>query len=275
MTSRCRLAHRQSSCPPAADRGLAPEGLAHAHAKGPSGRRRRWAARRALAAESPQDESPVKQEDDWNELNVFLFGPREQYSEPREPAGLGIGPRWFDRCLSLVFDADEGSLDRSVLGVDGYTEDHGEWTRISAVMDSGACAPVAPPDMLPEFPILPNAASRAGVSFSAANGDPIKRHGEQRVEVVTDNGVPTEILFQLCDVTRPLVSISHICDKGNRVIYGRSGGIILNLETGAEVPFYRHGAVYSVGLWVRRAPNSAAVPQAVAGSAAQAPFVRR
>ena len=67
----------------------------------------------------------------------------------------------------------------------------------------------------------------------------------------TVDGLETSVLFQLCDVTRPLLSVSAICDYGNRVVFGRGGGIIYNLDTGLEIPFSRQGGIYSIGLWVR------------------------
>ena len=54
-----------------------------------------------------------------------------------------------------------------------YSEEHGDWVRIAAIVDSGAYAPIAPPDVLPELPILPNEASRTGRSFNAASGNEI------------------------------------------------------------------------------------------------------
>ena len=139
------------------------------------------------------------------------------------------------------------------------------------MVDSGACAPVCPLGMVPGYPYRENRASKEGKTFSAASGHTIRRHGEQELHAVTDNGLPTEILFQVADVEYPLVSVSAVCDNGNRVIFGRAGGVIQNVQTGAEVPFERRGGVYALGLWVRK-------PRAEAGAAAVAavsPFGRR
>ena len=37
---------------------------------------------------------------------------------------------------------------------------------------------------------------------------------------------------------------------GNQVIFGLSGGVIRNLRTGAEVPFYKRDGVYVFTMWV-------------------------
>lgn len=67
----------------------------------------------------------------------------------------------------------------------------------------------------------------------------------------------TDVLFQLADVSCPLVSVSHICDHGNRVILGKGGAVIYNHMTGMEVPFERRGVVYILGLWIKRGSGAA------------------
>ena len=219
-------------------------------------------------------------DEEWNSFSKLIFGEKANLTRtmPEECAGIGVGQRWFDAKLMPVFDLDEGADDERLMGLSEYCSTHGDWVRISSVMDSGACAPVAPLGMLPGYPVHQNAASRAGKTFSAASGHKIKRHGEQCLQAVTDNGLPTEVLFQLCDVECPLVSISAVCDKGNRVVFGRAGGVIQNLETGAEVPFERRGGVYALGLWVRR-PRAEDSEAATAGQeperAPVRPFARR
>ena len=213
-----------------------------------------------------------EEEEEWPELNRLIFGAREHLVCTMPPEAAGVGTRWFDEKLCPVFDPDEGA--NEVLGMSDYASEHGDWIRISSVMDSGACAPVAPLGMLPGYPVQENAASRAGKTCSAASGHAIKRHGEQHLRAVTDNGMETEVCFQLCDVACPLVSISAVCDKGNRVTFGRAGGVIQNLATGAEVPFERRGGVYALGLWVRR-PVGMSSPGAAKGAGAESPFVRR
>ena len=74
--------------------------------------------------------------------------------------------------------------------------------------------------------------------------------------MVTDGGMDSTVLFQLAVVSRPLMSVSAICDHGSRVIFGRGGGVIQNLATGLEVPFERRGGIYAMGLWTRGSGNS-------------------
>ena len=95
--------------------------------------------------------------------------------------------------------------------------------------------------MAPGHPVRANAASRSGKTYSSASGHPLHNLGEQALCAETDGGVETEMLFQLADVSCPLISVSQICDHVNRVIFGRGGGVILNLDTGMELFFERQG----------------------------------
>ena len=105
--------------------------------------------------------------------------------------------------------------------------------------------------MAPGHEVRSSPERRAGRNFAVANGAPLPNLGEQMLSMVTDECMETPVLFQLCDVTRPLLSVSAICDYGNRVIFGRSGGIIHNVETGLEIPFARQDGIYSIRLWLQ------------------------
>ena len=77
--------------------------------------------------------------------------------------------------------------------------------------------------MAPGVAVRPSAGSGEGRIFTSCAGAAIPNLGEQELHVVTDNGMDRTVLFQLADVSRPLMSVSAICDRGNRVIFGRRG----------------------------------------------------
>ena len=57
---------------------------------------------------------------------------------------------------------------------------------------------------------------------------------------------------QVAEVKRPLTSVGRICDRGNRVIFGRGGGVVQNLRTGNITKFRRDGGIYVLDMWVDR-----------------------
>ena len=64
-----------------------------------------------------------------------------------------------------------------------------------------------------------------------------------------------EVLFQIADVSKPHVSVSAICGRGNRVIFRRSGGVVKNVQTGYEIPFRRRNGVYVQSMWMADGPE--------------------
>ena len=137
----------------------------------------------------------------------------------------------------------------AMIGAAWKAEDHG-WTKIICILDSGASESVCPPDMCPSFPIVESPGSRAGVHYASASGGRIANKGQQKLPVWLDNGEQTVATFQVAEVTRPLFSVARLCERGNRVLFGRNGGVIKSLETGRETKFYRQDGVYLFEMWV-------------------------
>ena len=130
------------------------------------------------------------------------------------------------------------------------TWEHRNWVKVDSVMDSGAAAPVAPPSMLPKVKIEPSPGSVRGQNFTSASKHKLKNLGQQRINAVTEEGDPTSVLFQIADVSKPLVSVAPLCERGNRVIFGKAGGVGQNLTTGNEIPFHRRNGIYILSLWL-------------------------
>ena len=135
-------------------------------------------------------------------------------------------------------------------GFSWRSEPDGKWVKVKSVMDSGASVPVAPPSMLPNVQVKPSEGSKRGQKFTSASKHKLKNLGEQRAKAYTEQGEQAEVLFQIADVSKPLVSVSAICERGNRVIFGRNGGIVQNLYTGSQTPFYRENGVYVLSMWL-------------------------
>ena len=85
---------------------------------------------------------------------------------------------------------------------------------------------MAPNDMAPGYQVVAGPGSKRGQKYVSASGDEIANEGEQRLPMVKNSGVVTEQKWQLGAVTRPLQSVGETYDAGNRVVFGRGGGII-------------------------------------------------
>ena len=132
------------------------------------------------------------------------------------------------------------------------------WVKVRGVMDSGASEGVAPPTICPHYEIKPSPGSIVGQNYVSASDDLIPNLGEQILDVETTDGRSGKVKYQVADVSRPLNSVSEICDAGGvygqHVIFGRNGGAIINLEIGRQTPFTREDGIYILELWVK--PNN-------------------
>ena len=175
---------------------------------------------------------------------------------------------WYDReCQAdraeasasmegYVFEEDERAENGGDLMSLGWRSDAERWedklwVKAKSVVDSGCSTPVAPPTMAPNVPIVPSAASRAGVKYNTAAKTQLKNLGQQHIKACTESGSMTKVLFQIAEVTKPLVSVSAICERGSRVTFGKSGGVVQNLKTGAETPFYKENGIYVLTMWLQ------------------------
>ena len=76
----------------------------------------------------------------------------------------------------------------------------------------------------------------------SACGEKLPNLGEKQMKVWTNEGKPAMATFQCADVTRPLCSVSKICDHGNRVVFEGQGGFIEN-KSGVRTSFKRENNV--------------------------------
>ena len=67
---------------------------------------------------------------------------------------------------------------------------------------------------------------------------------------ITNQGKQVNTEWQIVEVQRPLMSVHQICQKGTVVVFGESGGYILNLADGSQTPFGVENNVYVMDLYL-------------------------
>ena len=90
-------------------------------------------------------------------------------------------------------------------------------------IDSGAAVCVAPPSWCPQYQTKQSAGSKMGVHYVTASGNKIKNEGEKKIKIKTKTGDVRQMTFQIAKVTKPLCSVSKICEKGHTVVFDESG----------------------------------------------------
>jgi len=158
-----------------------------------------------------------------------------------------------------------------------------EWELLETVMDSGANVSVSPPNVgvRAGYEVQESAASRAGVSYVAANGGEIPNLGERFLAVVTEEGTVRGLEQQVADVTKSLEAIRANVRSGHAVIFdddgtGRGlGSFMINKSTGETNVIRDDGSNYVMRRWIIPAQEVNAVLQAYHDGADPRGFARQ
>ena len=151
--------------------------------------------------------------------------------------------------MNLFEDTGYGEEDEELLApMQGSNKER--YVHVPAVVDSGASDHCINRAVAPEVPIRSSPGSRRGQVYSAAGGKGIHNEGEQELPLVTDDGLAAPLVFQVAEVRKPLCSVARLCDRGNRVIFGRGGGVVQNLHNGTCTRFKRQGSIYMLDFWL-------------------------
>ena len=135
-------------------------------------------------------------------------------------------------------------------GVNNLQQEIGGWTKWSTVVDSGSADNVAPPSAAKRIAVSPSLGSQNGQVYYSADGGVIPNLGEKIVPMQTEEGDCLQARYQIAAVTKPLTSVSKICDQGHQVIFQADGGWVLNLRSGQSTWFPREQGVYMLHTWV-------------------------
>ena len=131
------------------------------------------------------------------------------------------------------------------------TGPYDEWITLNSALDSGAIHSVAPPGLLPGR-LEDSPWSKQNRDYRAASGGTLPNLGQQRVPIVTEAGGQASLTWQIASVTKPLLSVGHLCDRGNTVVFSHDGGYVENASTGARAQFRRDNGVCHLTLYVPR-----------------------
>ena len=232
-----------------------------------AGRRSRWKDRKKLARYSLKtgmverrgrtfEEYPVKElrEVVNSSMSELIEEPKVQREWFDDDEDVVIGKNGVNDSEDkpkLLWEVEE-STDLLNVGwrSESQTWEDKKWVKVDSVMDSGAAAPVTPPSMMPNVKVEPSPGSIRGRNFTSASSHKLKNLGQQGIHACTEDGEETSVLFQIADVSKPLVSVAPICEKGSRVIFGKSGGAVQNIYTGRQIPLYRRNGIYILSVWL-------------------------
>ena len=120
----------------------------------------------------------------------------------------------------------------------------GAWERIPVTVDSGAVDSVIPKRLAKGVPIIETEASRQGLKYRSASGNPIKNEGEKNLQGYTKEGNRVDMSMQVAEVTKPLGSVRAYVQAGNRVVFDAGGSFIQNDVTGVKTDIEDRSRAY-------------------------------
>ena len=124
------------------------------------------------------------------------------------------------------------------------------WQKVSMAVDSGAAETVIPHTLVTGHPIRETEASRRGVNYASATGQPIPNLGEQRLPLCTMEGTLRSMTFQATPVARPLGSVKRMMESGHRVVFDPEGCYIENKGSG-EINWLREeNGNFMMDMWI-------------------------
>jgi len=121
--------------------------------------------------------------------------------------------------------------------------------RFVITFDSGAAANVIPKDMFPDVPLEESEGSKKGQYWVSAKGGKIYNLGEKRIEFETDEGNKYVVIFQVADVTKPLLSAFKVTEKGNKVMLEKDHAQIVTGDGKKKTALRKEGKVFVMNGW--------------------------
>ena len=126
----------------------------------------------------------------------------------------------------------------------------GRWQLLSVAVDSGAAETVIPHKLVTSHGVIETDASRSGLNYASATGDPIPNLGEQLLPLFTREGTLRTMKFQAAPVSRALGSVMRMCQSGHRCVFDEDGSYIVNKITG-EINWLREeNGNFMLDVWV-------------------------
>jgi len=132
----------------------------------------------------------------------------------------------------------------------------GEWIDVEfeVALDSGSTDHVCHPSDLPGYVVEASPGSRAGQGFIVGNGARVTNDGQSVLSLQGGDKEHTmSTTFQVAKVSRPLMSVGRLCDKGFDVLFKKDRADVLSPDNTVILSFERQdGGLYVAKLRLKR-----------------------
>ena len=145
-------------------------------------------------------------------------------------------------------------------------QDEVKWELLTLYVDSGATETVIAETMLSMMELKESPQSLRGVEYQVANGTKIPNLGQKLFVTHAEDGTKRQVLAQVCEVNKALLSVSKMVNHGNKVVFGEidgHGNRISYIEdniTKERLWIEEENGMYALKVWVRSDGKEAEAP---------------
>lgn len=134
---------------------------------------------------------------------------------------------------------------------------NGTWEDVEfeVALDSGSTEHVCSRTDIPGYCIVASAGSRVGQCFIVGNGARLPNEGESELNLTSSDNPTGDLksVFQIANVTRPLISAGKLTDAGLNIIFSKTEAVVTNSTGQKLMTFERNqGGLYVTKLTLRR-----------------------
>ena len=149
-----------------------------------------------------------------------------------------------ERIETSTFLTTTDDDDGNVLGVDRWVD-----SEIEITLDSGCCEHVMDLGDAPGYGafLTQSDGSRRKQNFSEGNGQKVPSEGQlvSNLESDGDGNRKFKSTFQVAEVTRPLMSVSRVCDQGLTCNFTDTHALVVDKAGKIVVKIERRGGLYT------------------------------
>ena len=160
---------------------------------------------------------------------------------------LGILESIFDKihAQAMVITAEDEHGGEVLVSASSWVD-----SEIEVTLDSGCVDHILDLGDAPGYEafIAESPGSKRGQRYVVGNGGRVPNEGQLVLNLEHDVKSGSSNLlrstFQVAEVTRPLMSVSRICDLGMKVIFDSNEALVVNAESKTIAKFMRRGGLY-------------------------------
>ena len=129
-------------------------------------------------------------------------------------------------------------------------------TDVFLTLDSGCCDHIVDMADAPGYAAVlhPSPGSQRNQQFVVGNGERVANRGQIKLRMKTkdDDGLLMSSVFQVAEITRPLMSVCRICDQDMVCIFEKDHARVVDKDGNVVARFNRDGGLYTCTMRLRR-----------------------